>query len=55
MSVAGHVSPIAKAREVMGIDWMNRDELCEAIPPTYTEHIGRALAAHLAAQERIAS
>lgn len=33
MSVAGHVSPIAKAREVMGIDWMPRDELAEAIPP----------------------
>jgi DNA (cytosine-5)-methyltransferase 1 len=27
----------------MGIDWMNRDELSEAIPPAYTEHIGRQL------------
>ncbi len=25
----------------MGIDWMIRDELAEAIPPTYTEFIGR--------------
>ena len=48
MSVAGHVAPIAKAREVMGIDWMNREELAEAIPPMYTEYIGRALLAHLA-------
>ncbi len=39
MSVAGHVSPIAKAREVMGIDWMTRDELAQAIPPAYTEWV----------------
>ncbi len=44
MSVAGHVSPIAKAREVMGIDWMNRDELAEAIPPAYTQYIGEQFA-----------
>jgi DNA (cytosine-5)-methyltransferase 1 len=47
MSVSGHVSPIAKAREVMGIDWMTRDELAEAIPPDYTAWIGRKLLAHL--------
>jgi DNA (cytosine-5)-methyltransferase 1 len=27
----------------MGIDWMIGNELCEAIPPAYTEHIGRQL------------
>lgn len=27
----------------MGIDWMTYDELAEAIPPVYTEHIGRTL------------
>lgn len=43
MSISGHVSPMWKAREVMGIDWCNRDELAEAIPPHYTEHIGRQL------------
>lgn len=31
----------------MGIDWMNRAELAEAIPPAYTELIGRQLMAHL--------
>ena len=43
MSVAGHVAPIAEARRAMGIDWMRRDEMAEAIPPAYTEWIGRHL------------
>lgn len=48
MSVAGHVSPMWKAREVMGgIDWMNRDELGESIPPVYTEWLGTQLLAHI--------
>ena len=48
MSVAGHVSPIAKAREVMGIDWMTRDELAESIPPAFAEHLGAQLLAYVA-------
>ena len=31
----------------MGIDWMNRDELSQAIPPAYTEYIGAQLLRHL--------
>ena len=27
------------ASDLMGIDWMNLDELSEAIPPAYTQHI----------------
>jgi DNA (cytosine-5)-methyltransferase 1 len=27
----------------MGIGWMKLDELSEAIPPAYTEHIGQHL------------
>lgn len=48
ISVAGHCSPMALAREAMGIDWMTRDELVEAIPPAYTEFIGEQLIAALA-------
>lgn len=43
VSVAGHCAPIAKCRAAMGIDWMNREELAEAIPPDYTEFIGRQM------------
>jgi DNA (cytosine-5)-methyltransferase 1 len=45
MSVAGHFAPVAKAREIMDIDWMNRAELGEAIPPYYAEHVGGCLMA----------
>lgn len=35
--------PKALQDEAMGIDWMTLTELQEAIPPAYTEHIGRHL------------
>jgi DNA (cytosine-5)-methyltransferase 1 len=38
---------VAQAAAAMGIDWMNWRELCEAIPPAYTEFIGEQLLAHL--------
>jgi DNA (cytosine-5)-methyltransferase 1 len=31
----------AECRAAMGIDWMSRDELTQAIPPAYSEWIGR--------------
>ena len=40
----GHTAKtIEQAREAMGIDWMIWGELVEAIPPIYTENIGRQL------------
>jgi DNA (cytosine-5)-methyltransferase 1 len=34
---------MAERREAMGIDWMPLDPLDQAIPPAYTEYIGRQL------------
>jgi DNA (cytosine-5)-methyltransferase 1 len=33
----------------MGIDWMQRAELAQAIPPVYTQFIGEQLLAHVTA------
>lgn len=53
LSVVGHGTPswvrakwgrcptIAEYRKAMGIDWMNRDELSQAVPPAYSEYIAR--------------
>lgn len=38
------------AKRHMGIDWMTRDELSEAIPPAYTELIGHQLMSHIKAR-----
>jgi DNA (cytosine-5)-methyltransferase 1 len=37
----------ANAAAAMGIDWMTKNELNEALPPAYTEWLGRQLLDHL--------
>jgi DNA (cytosine-5)-methyltransferase 1 len=39
----GYQGLMAEREEAMGIDWMTREELAEAIPPVYTEFIGERL------------
>jgi DNA (cytosine-5)-methyltransferase 1 len=46
----GHVPTRREVAIAMGIDWMSGSEHQQAIPPAYTEHIGRALLEHLAAE-----
>jgi len=41
--VAGNNFEPEVARRAMGIDWMTRDELAQAIPPAYTEWLGLRL------------
>jgi DNA (cytosine-5)-methyltransferase 1 len=38
---------VAAARDAMGIDWMSKSEINEAIPPAYTQFIGEHLLRHL--------
>lgn len=43
-SVIRAAKGVEEAQEVMGIDWMSEwRDLCEAIPPAYTELLGRQL------------
>jgi DNA (cytosine-5)-methyltransferase 1 len=39
----GGNATVANKADAMGIDWMTGRELNEAIPPAYTEHVGRQL------------
>jgi DNA (cytosine-5)-methyltransferase 1 len=53
VQAVGNFTGVGAAREAMGIDWMTRDELAQAIPPTYTEHIGGRLMAELKARQEV--
>ncbi|MGW9270771.1 DNA cytosine methyltransferase [Microbacterium sp. NPDC055599] len=41
--------PLEVQRKAMGIDWMELRELSEALPPAFTEHLGRQLASEVTA------
>ena len=43
----GYMGTKSERVEAMGIDWMSNAELSQAIPPAYTEWIGKQLLAHL--------
>lgn len=43
----GHAAGAQLVREAMQIEWMSRDEITQAVPPAYTEFIGRQLLASL--------
>lgn len=47
MHVVGNFAGVDLAREIMGMPWATRDGLREAIPPAYSEFIGRQLIAQL--------
>jgi len=53
VGVYGHLDyagELAVRQAAMGISWMSAEELSQAIPPDYTEHIGRMLMLHLAGE-----
>ena len=49
----GHFSNVAYARQQMGLDWMDQHGLSQAIPPVYTEYIGRQMLAALAQEVKV--
>ena len=47
MEIGSWDIPLAQQRKGMDIDWMSVEELSEAIPPAYTEYIGKYLIEHI--------
>jgi DNA (cytosine-5)-methyltransferase 1 len=46
---------LAEGQEAMGIDWMDWRPLTQAIPPAYSEFIGRAAIAHIESLRKVAA
>ena len=51
----GYTPSKAVQEQLMGIDWMTQKELNQAIPPAYTDFIGRQLMDALAASKGVSS
>lgn len=47
MHVVGNFVGAEQGRQIMGMPWATRNELSEAIPPVYTEFVGKRLIAQL--------
>jgi DNA (cytosine-5)-methyltransferase 1 len=39
----GYKGNLTESRQALGIDWMDRSSISQAIPPRYTEHVGEQL------------
>ena len=47
MHVVGKFSGVPLGREIMGMPWASQYGLAQAVPPAYTEYVGRELTAYL--------
>ena len=47
-AVTGHFSDVEFAQKSMGIDWLGQKGLAQAIPPAYTEWVGKRMSDALA-------
>ncbi len=45
--------PLATQRVAMGVDWMELEELSQALPPAYTQHLGSLLLASISSEGKI--
>ena len=43
MKLCRVANSLEEAQQEMGVDWMTWAEITQAIPPVYTEYIGRQL------------
>lgn len=43
----GYIPHISVIKDLLGIDWMNKHELSQSIPPAFTEFVGHQLVAHI--------